>query len=407
MHTSHMINKVVLIIVLLAGIFLNQSQAFAADQVVLHLFWAKGCPHCTKEKAFLTGLNQRHPQLIIKEYEISDQKNVDLLVKVGRELQADIGGVPFTVIGEEYVSGYMNDDTTGKKIEAMVVAAFNTMPTDLVASLQLDNPQPTLKISYEPVPTSPSDQSLIITLPVLGTVNAADFSLPALTVVIALLDGFNPCAMWVLLFLISMLLGMKDRKRMWLLGTTFIVASAVVYFLFLSAWLNLFLFLGFVVWIRYLVGAMALGVGSYQLRDYFVNRDASCHVVSGQRRTKIFAKIKQIVAEKSLFLAMAGMVVLAAAVNVIELICSAGLPAIYTHILSLSNLSTVHYYLLLLLYMLVFMLDDLIVFFIAMTTLKIAGVENKYARASHLIGGILVFILGLLMLFKPEWLMFG
>ena len=91
----------------------------------------------------------------------------------------------------------------------------------------------------------------------------------------------------------------------------------------------------------------------------------------------------------------------------VELVCSAGLPAIYTQILSLSNLPTWQYYFYLGLYILIFMLDDLFVFFTAMFTLKAVGVESKYARYSHLIGGVLMLVIGLLLLFKPEWLMFG
>ena len=102
-----------------------------------------------------------------------------------------------------------------------------------------------------------------------------------------------------------------------------------------------------------------------------------------------------------------GIILLAVAVNLIELVCSAGLPAIYTQILSLATLDRWQYYLYLLLYILIFMLDDLIVFFIAMITLKAVGIENKYVRFSRLIGGILITIIGLLLLFKPEILMFG
>ena len=231
-------------------------------------------------------------------------------------------------------------------------------------------------------------------------------SLPVLTFVVALLDGFNPCAMWTLLFLISLLLGMNDRKRMWLLGTTFIAASALVYFLFLAAWLNLFLFLGFIVWVRLVVGLVALVTGGYFLRDYVVNKTGQCQVI-GNRRQKTMEKIRKIIKKKLLLLSLLGIIILAFAVNLVELICSAGLPAIYTQILSLAQLPKWQYYLYLIFYILIFMLDDLIIFFIAMITLQAVGIQSKYSRLSHLIGGILMLIIGCLLLFKPEWLMFG
>jgi len=194
---------------------------------------------------------------------------------------------------------------------------------------------------------------------------------------------------------------------MWVLGITFIVSSAFVYFLFLSAWLNLFLFLGFVVWVRILIGFIALGAGGYYLRDYWINKKGGCNVMRDEKRQKIFEKMRDITQKRQFILAFGGIVLLAIAVNMVELICSAGLPAIYTKILSLSNLPIWQYYLYLLFYILIFMLDDLFVFFTAMITLQAVGIQSKYSRYSHLIGGILMFMIGLLLLFKPEWLMFG
>ncbi len=246
-----------------------------------------------------------------------------------------------------------------------------------------------------------------LTLPILGTIQTANFSLPVLSIVIGLIDGFNPCAMWTLLFLISLLLGMKDKKRMWTLGITFIIASAFVYFLFLSAWLNFFLILGFVFWVRIVIGLVALGIGMYNLRDYHVNKEGGCKVTDNKKRKETFDKLKGITHEKIFILALGGIILLAFAVNLVELVCSAGLPAIYTQILSISNLSPGQYYSYILIYIFFFMIDDLVVFTIAMITLHTVGIQSKYARFSRLIGGILMLIIGALLLFKPELLMFG
>ena len=105
--------------------------------------------------------------------------------------------------------------------------------------------------------------------------------------------------------------------------------------------------------------------------------------------------------------ALAGIIALAVAVNLVELLCSAGLPVVFTQILALNNLPTWQYYAYLILYIFIFILDDLIVFILAMLTLKMTGLGNKYARYSHLIGGAVMVIVGLLLIFKPEWLMFG
>lgn len=245
------------------------------------------------------------------------------------------------------------------------------------------------------------------TLPIFGTIQTANLSLPVLSIVMGILDGFNPCAMWTLLFLISLLLGMKNKKRMWILGMTFIATSAFIYFLFLTAWLNFFLILGFVFWVRIAIGLIAIGVGIYNLRDYQTNKDGACKVTGDEKKRKTFDKLKNITHEKKFILALGGIIILAFAVNLVELVCSAGLPAIYTQILSISNLSPGQHYFYILIYIFFFMIDDLIVFGIAMITLHAVGIQSKYSRFSRLIGGILMLIIGGLLLFKPEVLMFG
>jgi hypothetical protein len=232
-------------------------------------------------------------------------------------------------------------------------------------------------------------------------------SLPLLSIIIGTIDGFNPCAMWVLLFLISILIGMKDKKRMWALGSAFMITSAVIYLVFMLAWLNLAIFIGAIWWIKILIALVAFAGGIINVRAYIRSKEAGCEVVDEKKRKKIFAKVKSFTSEKSFVLALLGIITLAVSVNFIELTCSAGLPVIFTNILALNNLSAFEYSIYIFLYLLFFLLDDLIVFFIAMTTLKMKGISNKYAKYSHLIGGIIMLIIGILMVFKPEWLMFN
>ena len=366
-----MLKKIAISFIVWLFLLIIVRSVFGLEPVSLDFFWGTGCPHCAKEKIFLQSLQQKYPQLEIRDYEIyNHRENLDRLQAVGRELSADVAGVPFTVIGQKYFSGYHSDKTTGKEIEAEVARRLQV--TGLVINPSLKN-----------------------------------LSLPVLTFTLAILDGFNPCAMWALMFLISLLLGMKDRRRMWIFGLTFIATSSLVYFFFLAAWLNLFLFFGIVVWVRLAIGLVALGAGGYYLRDYWVNRLGVCQISGNSRRQQFFARLKIITQNQRFLLALAGIIVLAVAVNLVELICSAGLPAVYTKILSLSNLPVWQYYLYLAFYILIFMLDDLLVFFTAMITLRVTGIGGKYSRFPHLIGGVLMLAIGLLLLFKPEWLMFG
>jgi thiol-disulfide isomerase/thioredoxin len=371
--------------------------------VKAYQFYGEGCPHCAKELIFLKELHAEYPQLEIIEYEVYyNQNNKQLMKNVALELKTQVGGVPFLVIGDQHFIGFA-EGLTDQQIRQQVESCLQTACPDRVA--EVITPEGTaLGESESEIQEKPG---MSIQLPLLGMVNISAWSLPVLTFVFAFLDGFNPCAMWTLLFLISLLLGLKDRKRMWALGVAFIAASALVYFLFLAAWLNLFLFLGFVVWIRVLIGLVALAAGWYYLKDFWVNKEAACSVTGSEKRQKIFAQLRDITHKEQFFLALGGIVLLAVAVNTVELVCSAGLPAIYTNILSLAELPRWQYYLYLVFYIFIFMLDDLVVFFTAMLTLQATGIQSKYARYSHLIGGVLMVVIGLLLLVKPEWLMFG
>jgi glutaredoxin len=382
--------------VFVAGIFFLASPSIAQeDQVTVHFFWGQGCPHCAKEKEFLRELKDEYPQVVIKDYEIGQDNNAKLLQEAGEKLDVQIPGVPFTIIGEHYVVGYHNDQTTGQKIEEHIKCAIETGCHDVFGE---DN-QASLPNSAV-VPEN-------LNVPILGQIKTKELSLPALSIILGALDGFNPCAMWTLLFLISLLLGMENKKRMWILGVAFIVTSAFVYFMIMAAWLNFFLLLGMVIWIRLAIGLVALAAGGYNLREFWVNKDGGCKVTGDEKRRRVFDKIKDITHRKSFVLALGGIILLALAVNVVELICSAGLPAVFTQVLAINNLPTWRYYLYIAIYIFFFMIDDLFVFFAAMITMHMTGISTKYSRYSNLIGGILMFIIGLLLLFKPSWLMFG
>ncbi len=390
--------KFLKVLILTILLFFSLLKPVGAEQKVnLYFFWTPGCPHCAKEKIFLEKIAEKYPQVEIKSLDTSLPENIDLWRLAGERLNTNIGGTPFTVVGEHYFLGYLSDETTGKQIEEILKHALQDGSADILqGEVDLETYQPQSKTLAEK-----------ITLPLLGEVKIQSLSLPVLTIVLGLLDGFNPCAMWTLFFLISLLLGMKNRTRMWILGTVFIFVSGLVYFLFMAAWLNFFLLVGLIVWVRLIIGLVALAAGGYNLRDWWVNKNAGCKVTKGEKRKKIFEKIKSIAQAKNFFLALAGIVILAVVVNLVELVCSAGLPAIYTQVLSLSSLKTWQYYLYLTFYIFFFILDDLFVFFVAMVTLRAVGIESKYARFSRLIGGIIITILGFLLLFKPEWLMFG
>jgi len=385
-------------------VLISAGKVLAVEDLTIYLFYSESCPHCKEELVFLNDLDKRYENVDFEKLEVGERENLVLWQKTGERLGLRVGTVPFTVIGEKYLNGYLNDETSGKAIEEAVKQTLEKGVVDLVGEIREEIEKSEVG-EVKGVETDKIEDKLV--LPVFGELNVKKLSLPIITFLIALLDGFNPCAMWTLLFLISLLLGMKDRKRMWLLGGVFISVSGAVYFMIMAAWLNVFLLVGLVKWIKILIGLFALGAGWYSLRDWWKNKDGSCKITEHEKRQKTFAKLKEITQNQKLFLALGGIGLLAVAVNMVELVCSAGLPAIFTQILTMNKLASWQYYGYLLFYILIFMLDDLIVFIIAMTTLKAIGIDGKYSRWSRLIGGILMTVIGLLMLFKPEWLMFG
>jgi hypothetical protein len=377
--------------------------AAAAEPVDVYVFWRVGCPHCEREIEFLRAFQAREPRLRLHLLEVgSDPAHRRLLTAVAQRLQARKLAVPFTVVGDQVVIGYYDDASTGVELDRMV---------RLCLERRCPNPVGELMVRSDGATGAPSRLHTrlpeTLRLPLLGEVSTRDLSLPALTLVLGAVDGFNPCAMWTLLFLIGLLVGMQDRARMWALGTAFIAASAAVYFLFMAAWLNLLLFLGMLPWVRVAIGAVAIAGGAYYLREFVVNREAVCKVTGQERRRRVFERLRQLASERRFLLALGGMVLLAFAVNLVELLCSAGIPAVYTQVLAFSDLPAWRYYAYLLLYVLVFMLDDLVVFFTAMATLQVSGLTAAYSRYAHLVGGVVLVAIGALMWLRPEWLMFG
>jgi glutaredoxin len=394
--------RLLLIVLLLA--MAPPRMLLAAEAADVSVFWRVGCPHCEREIEFLRALQARDPSVRVRLLEVSaDAANRQSLRQTAVRLHIEEIAVPFTVIGEEAVVGFWDDPTTGAQIEQLIASCRARGCPDVVGELMRSRSEPAASVATAPRAALPRS----IRVPLLGEIDTAGLSLPALTLVLGAVDGFNPCAMWTLVFLIGMLIGMRDRTRMWVLGGTFLVASAAVYFVFMAAWLNLLLFLGALLWIRLAVGAVALAGGAWYLREFWVNREGACEVTSQERRRRTLQRLRALAMERSFLLAMGGIVLLAFAVNLIEMLCSAGIPAVYTQVLAMSNLPAWHYYAYMLLYILVFLFDDLVVFFTAMITLQVSGLTATYSRWSHLIGGVVLVAIGALMWVRPQWLMFG
>lgn len=252
--------------------------------------------------------------------------------------------------------------------------------------------------------TSSSQRSTIVQIPFFGSIDVKEYSLPFLAVTLGLVDGFNPCAMWVLVYLISLLVSINDRKKIWFLVGAFVAASGVLYFLFMSAWLNAFLVIGYQRMLTMAIGLFAFCLGGYNVWQFLLSKGkAECKVTDIESKKKTMNKIKNIVFAPLTALSILGIIGLAVAVNSIEFICSAGLPAIYTYILSLSGLNPFQYYAYILAYVFFFMLDDLLIFGSAALAIN-SSFSEKYVRYTKPIGGAIMIAMGIVLTFFPNML---
>jgi glutaredoxin len=398
--------------------FLNSNRnnieisAQESQPIQIYFFSGKGCPHCAKEKEFLETIQTKYPQIQINEYEVYyNSKNQKLFTQVIDHFNINIAGVPILIIGDQYIVGYNSAQTTGAEIENEINKCIENQCEDILGKIISNNEEETSK-QEETEETIEQEKEVGETSPVylntgiFGQIDLKTISLPLATILIALVDGFNPCAMWILIFLITMLINMEDKKRLYTLGSIFIITSGFVYYIFLAAWLNFFQLIGFVYWVKVVVGIVAIVSGILHIKEALSSK-GGCKATDEEKRESIMERTKRVIGEKSILISIIGIIALAISVNLIEVVCSAGLPAIYTNLLSSVELSGPQYYLYLLLYVIIFMLDDLVIFLIAIKTFEVTGISKKYTKASSLIGGIIILILGIILILKPELLMFG
>lgn len=379
----------------------------AKSDVVIYFFHGDGCPHCALEDTFLRKIIKSDTGVKVVKYEVfNNKKNSELLSKVMSYYNIEKTGVPLTIIGNTYFLGYSDtmDNTVKRAIEYYkkhdyVDNVNRIINNDITLGEVLEKDDFSI---YD----KKSDEAVTVNSKLFGKINLKRVSISSAAIIIGLTDGFNPCAMWVLLFLISMLIGMKDKKKMIIYGISFLVSSALLYMFFMFSWVNIVIKATTSIFIRNVIAIIALCGAGFNLYSFIKSRKNGCIVVSSKKRGKIFERIRHILSNRSFILGLLGIIGLAFSVNVVELACSAGLPLIFTQLLAINNIGGVGAFLYILLYIFFFLLDDMIVFLGAVYTMKITGLSTKFSKYSHLLGFIFMFIIGILLLWKPEWLMF-
>lgn len=394
------LTKVFKIIFLGVILALSFNSAKALNQVNIYFFHDEVCYHCHLEEEFLNELADDYSNINIIKYEVTtNADNLELFNEVKAVFNDQDALTPYTVIGGIAFRGF--NDQTEVDIENTVKKYSDNSFVDIVNKI-INNQD----INLSDFDTVERDT---VRIPLIGEVQLAEFSLLVGAIVIGFVDGFNPCAMWVLLFLITLLVNAKDRRRMWILGVIFLLTSALVYFVIMMSWLQVALQLTMIKWFRYIIGAFAIFFGGYNLFNYIksLKKDDGCVVTDKPKREKLLEKAKRVVKANSLWVAIIGIITLAVTVNLIELACSAGLPLLYTQILAYNDVSSIGYLGYVSVYILFFLLDDLLIFTIAMVTMKVTGFSTKYTKYSHLVGGLIMVLIGVLLIFFPNIIMFN
>ena len=359
------------------------SSADNKGDVTLYFFWGEGCPHCAKAKPFLDGLRRKHPGLQVCDYEVlSHRENVDILLAMAKERGFEATGVPIFIIGNYVIAGFSEEKA--RDIEQKV-AALMAPPR---------NPRA--------IPPQPAEET--ITIPGICTVSPAALSLPVFTIVIAALDSFNPCAFFVLLFLLSLLVHAHSRNRMALVGGTFVLFSGLIYFIFMAAWLNLFLLAGTLTAVTTAAGIIALVVAVINIKDFFFFEKGVSLVIPEDKKPKLFERMRHLVHAGSLPSMLAGTVILAVAANSYELLCTAGFPMVYTRFLTLRALPSYEYYLYLAFYNLVYMIPLAAIVSVFTATLGSRKLTEWQGRILKLLSGVMMLMLGLVIVLKPTLL---
>lgn len=394
------IKQLLLLIISVISLFMAIYTLNAVNQVNIYFFHDPLCLHCQDEEEFLEELKEEYDNINVIVFDVTAiDENQILFEKVKSTFEEANSLTPYTVIGGVSLIGF--NLQTKADIISLIDRYSDNDYVDIVEKIL--NNETVLASDFDSLDRD------TVNLPIIGEVNIGEVSLLAGAIILGFIDGFNPCAMWVLILLISVLLNAKNKKKAFFLGVIFLSASALVYFLIMMSWLVVATQLTTIKLFRYLIGALAVIFGGYNIYTYFKNRkqDIGCEVTNETKRTKIINKIKNIVTEKHFIIAAIGIIGLAFTVNLIELACSAGLPLLYTSILTFNNLSPVAYIGYVLIYVFFFLLDDLIIFSLAMITFRATGISNRYTKYSHIIGGIIMLLIGVLLIFFPNLIMFN
>lgn len=390
-----------------AGLVFITKVSAQDNNITINIFKRNDCKHCQEETKFLETLKEERNDFTINFLDINEDENKKLWEQVA-ELEKISKVTPITTIGYNIIVGFESPDTTGVKIKEIL---NNEITENISIEKFIEEGGSKNKITSgstcadDPtIPCEVREEPVLVKIPFTGIViNVKEYSLPVLSAILGLIDGFNPCAMWVLVTFLFVLIQIGDKKRMWTIAGIFIVAETIMYHLILSLWFTTWDFIGLNKIVTPLVGLLAIGSGAFFLYEW-KNNDGTCKVTNVEQKKKITSKIHDLAKQKFTFFTFLGIIGLAFSVNIIEFACSIGIPQTFTKILELNSLSGWQTEIYILIYILFYMFDDFIVFGLALYSFEKIGLTHKYSKISNFIGGLLMLVLGFILILKPDLL---
>ena len=365
--------------------------ATGEPRVHLYFFWSQTCPHCRHARPFVEALPADYPWLELHSQDITrDMAGGVQYARMAEALGEAAHSVPAFLFCGQMLTGFDRPETSGRQLRQQLEDCHRRFIQSVAAP--------------ETVPAVAPAAAPSLELPLIGPVDPGALSLPVLTVTLAGLDAFNPCAFFVLLFLLSLLVHARDRRRMLLIGGVFVFCSGLVYFVFMAAWLNVFLLVGELRIITLLAGVLAVVIGGLNVKDYFAFQQGPSLSISDEAKPRLFKRMRGLVGAERLPTLLVGAVALAIVANSYELLCTAGFPMVYTRALTLHDLSTSGYYLYLALYNIIYVLPLLIIVLVFVWTLGSRKLQEREGRLLKLLSGAMMAGLGLMLLFYPEGL---
>jgi glutaredoxin len=369
------------------------AQPCAAGNGVVEAFVREGCPHCAQAEAFLAQLGREDPTLKVVVRDVGrEPAALERLKELARASPGATARVPAVYAGGQLILGYSQEARTDRLIRAALAGQANAG-----GAKPLDTGSCSAEEESLACEAPPAEQERF-EISVLGrTLSLDDVGLPAFAFVTGLLDGFNPCSMWVLILMISLLAPLNDRRRMVAIAGTFVAIQGIAYFLMLTAWLNLFLLIGLARWSEIAIGAIALVAGLVNVKDFFAYGRGITLSIPERRRADIYKRIKGLLHAETIA-AIVGTAVLGVLVQVVEFMCTSGFPALFTRILTLRALDAASYYGYIALYIAAYMIDDVIVLGIGVVTLSRHRLQEQEGRWLKLLAGVVMIGLAIYLL---------